>query len=187
MRTRLPLPKWALHLVGMFALLWGAAWLCGLRVNTSASLPTGLWLETMARPTNGLLTRGAIVTVCPPDAPSFRVAKQRGYIGGGWCPHEYQPLFKPVAAVAGDQVSISPAGIDVNGVHIANSAPLRADNAQQPLPTPRYGRYTVPAGSIWLVSSYNSRSFDSRYFGSVDISNVRSIVVPLWVRGHTYD
>jgi conjugative transfer signal peptidase TraF len=181
------LPKLTLQITGLFALLWAATWACGVRVNTSASLPMGLWVESARLPSNGLLTRGAIVTFCPSDAPPFRLAKQRGYIGGGWCPHEYQPLFKPIAAVAGDQVSISPAGIDVNGVHIANSAPLRADNTRQPLPTPRYGKYIVQPGSIWLVSSYNSRSFDSRYFGSVQISNVRSIVVPLWVRGHAYD
>lgn len=187
MRTRRPLPKWALHLIGSFALLWAVAWLGGIRVNTSPSLPIGLWLETAARPLNGLLARGAIVTFCPSDTPAFRLAKQRGYIGAGWCPHEYQPVFKPVAAVAGDQVLISPVGIDVNGVHIANSTPLRADNAHEPLPIPRYGRYSVPPGSIWLVSSYNSRSFDSRYFGSVEVSNVRSIVVPLWVRGHRDD
>jgi conjugative transfer signal peptidase TraF len=186
MRTRLPLPKWALHLVGWFAFLWAAAWLGGIRVNTSASVPTGLWLQTAARPPNELLTRGTIVTFCPSDAPPFRLAKQRGYMGGGWCPHEYQPLFKPIVAIAGDRVSISPAGIEVNGVHIANSAPLYADNAHQFLPTPRYGIFTVQPGFIWLVSSYNSLSFDSRYFGAVEISSVRSIAVPLWVRG-TYD
>jgi conjugative transfer signal peptidase TraF len=184
MSARLPLPKWALHLVGWVALLWAAAWLCGIRVNTSESMPTGIWLATGAPPSNGMLTRGVIVTLCPTDAPAFRLAKQRGYIGRGWCPHTYQPLFKPVVAIAGDEVSVSPVGIEVNGVHIANSAPLRADNARRPLPTLPYGRYTVPQGSVWVVSSYNSRSFDSRYFGSVKISNVRGIVVPLWVRGH---
>jgi conjugative transfer signal peptidase TraF len=186
MSAHLPLPKWSLYVVGWFALLWSATWLCGIRVNTSASLPTGLWLKTRTLAANGVVTRGAIVTLCPPDTPAFRLAKQRGYIGGGWCPQKYQPLFKPVVAIAGDQVSMSAAGIDVNGVHIANSTPLQVDNAHQPLPTPPYGRYTVAPNSIWVVSSYNSRSFDSRYFGAIEISHVRSIVVPLWVTG-THD
>jgi conjugative transfer signal peptidase TraF len=185
MTLRPPLPAWCLHIVAWFALAWAAAWLFGIRVNTSASLPTGFWLETGSPTSTGGLKRGAIVTFCPSDAPAFRLAKQRGYIGAGWCPHAYQPLFKPVVAIAGDQVSVSPVGIEVNGVHIANSAPLDADNARRPLPTLRFGRYTVAPGSVWVVSSYNSRSFDSRYFGSVEIANVRSIVVPLWVRGHT--
>lgn len=185
MNARLPLPKWVLYMVGGLALLWAAAWLGGIRVNTSASIPTGVWLETAAPPFKGALVRGAIVTFCPPDTPAFRLAKQRGYIGAGWCPHAYQPLFKPVVAVAGDRISVSPTGIDVNGVHVPNSAPLRADNARKPLPTPPYGKYTVSPGSVWVVSSYNRESFDSRYFGSVEISAVRSIVVPLWVKGHT--
>jgi conjugative transfer signal peptidase TraF len=183
MTARLPLPMWSLHVLAWVVLLWAAAWLSGIRVNTSASLPTGLWVEK-GPPANGVLTRGVIVTFCPADAPPFRLAKQRGYVGGGWCPYGYQPLFKPIAAIAGDQVSIGPAGIEVNGVHIPNSAPLRADNALRPLPTLPYGTYTVSPGSVWVVSSYNRRSFDSRYFGSVEISNVRSIVIPLWVRGH---
>lgn len=183
MTTRLPLPKWSLHMLGLIGLLWAAAWLLGIRVNTSASLPTGLWLEKGSL-ASGVLPRGAVVTFCPSDGPAFRLAKERGYVGGGWCPHAYEPLFKPVVAIAGDRVSVSPAGIDVNGVHIANSVPLRADNVQRPLPAIPYGRYIVAPGFVWVVSSYNSRSFDSRYFGSVEISNIRSIVVPLWVRGH---
>lgn len=182
MTARLPLPKWTLHIVGWFALLFAAAWLLGIRVNTSASLPKGLWLEKGSRSADGVLTRGAIVTFCPSDVPAFQLAKQRGYISGGWCPHTYQPVFKPVVAIAGDHVLLSSTGIDVNGVHIDNSAPLSSDSARRLLPTLRYGTYTVAPGSVWVVSSYNSRSFDSRYYGCIEISDIRSVVVPLLVR-----
>jgi conjugative transfer signal peptidase TraF len=185
MNTLRPLPTWSLYVAGCFALLWATAWLIGIRVNTSASLPTGLWLERGSPPLYGKSIRGAVVIFCPSDVPAFRLAKQRGYVGAGLCPHAYQPLFKPVVAVAGDLVSLSPEGIDVNGVHIFNSTPLRLDNARRVLPNPPYGNYTVSPGTVWVVSSYNSRSFDSRYFGSIAVANIRSIVVPLWIRGRT--
>ncbi len=50
------------------------------------------------------IARGDIVSICPPDTAVFRAARARGYVPYGRCPGGYEPLLKPVAAIAGDIV-----------------------------------------------------------------------------------
>lgn len=159
---------------------WAAVWCLGIRINTTASVPLGLWLE---RPASHALSRGDYVAICPTDTPVFRIARDRDYIEAGWCAGGYEVMFKPIAAVAGDVVQVSPDGIEVNGVAIANSAALTQDSKHQQLAAVRAGTYVVPAGWLWLVSSYNNRSFDSRYFGPLPATQVRGLVSPLLVDG----
>jgi len=71
----------------------------------------------------------------------------------------------------------------VNGAPVANSQPLVLDRAGRPLPQLARGRYVVGAGDAWLVSSYSCSSFDSRYFGAVEMVRVRSAVRRLWTAG----
>jgi type IV secretory pathway protease TraF len=43
------------------------------------------------------------------------------------------------------------------------------------------GSYRVGPEDVWLLSSHDPRSFDSRYFGAVPVANVLGIAHPLWV------
>jgi type IV secretory pathway protease TraF len=43
------------------------------------------------------------------------------------------------------------------------------------------GRYVIPPGEVWLVSTFSPRSWDSRYFGPVPASAIVSALTPLWV------
>lgn len=157
------------------ALFWGGVQLAhtaGWRINHTASLPTGLWrVSPITRP----IARGDIVNFCPPDTPIFRLARGRGYIGQGACPEGYEPLLKPVAAVAGDVVEISAGGISVNGEKINQSAVLGTDQQGRAMPRQRPGMVVVATGELWLISNYNPASFDSRYFGAVPIGQVAGI------------
>jgi conjugative transfer signal peptidase TraF len=103
--------------------LAGAA---GLRVNASASMPWGLWRVAA---TEAPFERGEIVSVCPPDGAAIREAARRGYLPAGPCPGGYEPLVKPVAAIAGDLVKITAAGVAVNGEPMADTAQLGEDSA----------------------------------------------------------
>ena len=80
----------------------------GLRINDTPSMPRGLWrvVATDSAP----LRDGAVVTICPPDTPPIRVGAGRGYLPPGSCPGGYEPLVKPIAATAGDCVTVSAAG-----------------------------------------------------------------------------
>ena len=163
------------------ALLLGTlltARVAGLRVNATPSMPRGLWRVTMAETP---LRRGQIVTVCPPDTPAIHKAARRGYIPAGTCPGGYEPLVKPIAAVARARVNVSAAGVAVNGAPIASTAQRAEDSAGRPLESVAAGIYQVARGEVWILSAHDPRSFDSRYFGPVPVESIRGEARPVWV------
>ena len=173
-RRRFPvLPVAGMFIAGMLAVGGNA----GLRVNATASMPRGLWLVRAAGP----IRRGEIVTLCPPDRADIRQALRRGYVGSGDCPGGFEPLLKPVAAIAGDRVEVTDQGITVDGRSVANSRPLAHDERGRRLHPVPSGSYRVDSGWVWLLSGYNPRSFDSRYFGPVPVRAVTGKARPLLV------
>ncbi|MGH9344886.1 MAG: conjugative transfer signal peptidase TraF, partial [Terriglobia bacterium] len=143
----------------------------GIRLNTSASLPIGLYKTTSD-------TTARLIAFCPPGLAAS-LSESRGYRGRGNCPDGAEPLLKPIVAASGDLVEVSPQGIAVNGRLLPNSAPRAFDTKHRPLPHWPFGNYRVAGGTVWVVSSYNPRSFDSRYFGPIQISSTRCRLQPL--------
>lgn len=153
------------------AVVAGVFYFGGIRVNASASLPIGLYRLTSD-------PAAKLVAFCPAE-PFGSLSANRGYRGKGNCPDGAEPLMKPIVAMAGDTVTVSPAGVAVNGVLRPNSAPIPFDTKHRPLLHWPYGRYTVASGAAWVISSYNARSFDSRYIGPVPRASIRSHLRPL--------
>lgn len=147
----------------------------GLRINTTPSLPRGLWV-VVGDP--GTVRIGDVVTFCPPLVPALVEARERGYVGPGNCPGGLEPMMKPVVALAGDTVAVSSAGVSINGQVLVHSKPLTRDGAGRPLPQAEGG--TVAASQVWVLSAHNERSFDSRYFGSIPHAQLTAILRPLW-------
>jgi conjugative transfer signal peptidase TraF len=139
--------------------------LCGLRINASPSLPVGLYLVTADRSAN-------LVEFCPAE-PFATLALSRGYRDPGVCADRGAPLLKPVVAKAGDIVDLSALGISVNGVFLPNTAPLSKDTRDRVLEAWPSGHYRVAPGTVWVSSSYQARSFDSRYFGPIYVAAIR--------------
>jgi len=137
----------------------------GLRINTSPSLPVGLYVVTSDSSAN-------LIDFCPAE-PFAALSLVRGYRAPGACRDGGAPLLKPVAAKAGDLVELSWHGISVNGFLLANTVPLSKDTKGRPLEPWHFGRFFVAPGTVWVASSYHSRSFDSRYFGPVDTTAIR--------------
>ena len=156
--------------LAVFMLFCGASKL-RIRINTSPSLPIGLY-QVASGPD------ATLVEFCPPE-PFGSMANARGYRQRGTCPDGGAPLMKPVVARAGDVVSVSKRGVAVNGRGLLNSVPLTRDTGGRPLTPWPYGTYTVQPGTIWVISGYHPRSFDSRYFGPVPEALVRNCVRPL--------
>ena len=92
-----------------------------------------------------------------------------------------QPIVKPIGAVAGDQLEIHASQLSVNGQPLPNSATQPHDQYGRALPHVPWGTYRVAPGTVWLVATHHSRSWDSRYFGPVDIDTIQSGVVPVWI------
>ena len=144
--------------LGAFALFHFAH----LRLNTSVSLPVGLYKMS---------SKGSFVEFCPDD---YGLSAVRHYRAKGVCPDGAAPLLKPVVGKAGDQIIVRPTGVAVNGRLLPQTAPLSRDSEGRPLTHWPFGSYTVARGMLWVASSYNSRSYDSRYFGPVAESTVRA-------------
>lgn len=151
--------------------LFGVSTLARLRLNLTGSLPIGLYLVTDGPP-----TRGAVVLVCLP-ATWAEFARSRGYVPeGGSCPGGTTPIGKPVFAVPGDTVTVTEAGLLLNGTVVPNTRPLTSDRRGRPLPSLPEGEHVVRPGELWVVSAYSGLSFDSRYFGVLPLASVRARV-----------
>ncbi len=162
---------WALSL--LFAVVWLLASF-GYRVNLTPSMPKGIYQHTA-----GPLKHGDLVSFCLADPEFIKLAQERGYLQGGSCPSGLQPLFKRVAALPGDSLSVTAEGISINGQLWANSQIQATDSAGRAmfcalLPA------EVPAGQALLLSDEHRGSFDSRYFGLAGLNRV-NLVKPLWI------
>ena len=177
------------HTVAGFALLMLAAFLGGmlatpalqaliarhnLRLNTTPSLPVGLYQRTSS---------SKLISFCV-DEPYARLALERGYRSRGAvepCGDGGEPLLKQIVAEEGDLVTLSAEGLAVNGALLPNSRPLRLDSAGRTLRGFPFGSYITRHGEVWVVNSYNRLSFDSRYYGPVRIAEIREYLKTLLV------
>ena len=166
-----------LSVAAAVALLTGStfvAGLAGVRVNTSSSLPLGLYIRTDQ-------SSAGLIEFCPSE-PFASLSRERGYrVRGFTCPDRAVPLVKPVVARVGDVVSISPAGIAVNGRLLPNTAALTRDAANRRLEAWPSGIYRVRPGTVWVASTYSRGSYDSRYIGPVEEKSIRGRLRPLWL------
>ncbi len=157
---------------GVFALV-AVFILNGARVNSTASFPRGLYWKI-----NAPFKKGDLVIFCPPKTPVFAEAKERGYIGAGFCPGGYREMIKKIVATEGDRVTISEKGVAVNGVPIFDSMPSTEDRAGRPMPHYETD-CTLKNNQVLLMSDYNPLSFDGRYFGPINSAQIRSVIRPV--------
>jgi conjugative transfer signal peptidase TraF len=165
----------AVAIAGIVVLSLGAVgYLAGVRINTTQSIPLGLYW-TSGQP----IVKGAYVLFCPPEANLFAVARARGYIGAGFCPGGYGFMMKRVVAANGDTVSISDDGVRVNAELLPLSGPLKKDKAGRPLLRFSSSRFSLDGSEVLLMSDVTGASFDSRYFGPIDRSQIKTVITPV--------
>jgi conjugative transfer signal peptidase TraF len=153
-------------------LIVGSMPICGIRINTSYSLPMGAYVRTTD-------PRVDLIEFCPEGR--FAVESSlRGYRTHGFCPDGAVPLLKPVVARLGDTVDVSAAGIAVNSRLLPQTAPVTKDRCGRPLQAWPTGRYRVAEGTVWVASSYSRGSYDSRYMGPIPTRLIRSRLRSLW-------
>ncbi len=154
--------------------LAGAGYFAGARVNTTKSIPVGLYWTS-----NAPVDRGAYVLFCPPKLGVFDDAKERGYIGAGFCPGDFGYMMKRVLAAKDDAVAVTDDGVRVNGELLPLSAPIKADKANRPLPRYQPARYTLGNSEVLLMSDVSATSFDGRYFGPINRSQIKTVIYPV--------
>ncbi len=134
--------------------------------NASASVPIGLYRVVTTRP----LCVGDTVAVRPSPALS-RFMAQRRYVEAN------VPLLKPIAATSGATVCRTGLSVTINGRTTVSA--LARDRAGRPLPA-WSGCYRLRAGQLFLIAPSHPDSFDSRYFGPVDRSQILGRAAPMW-------
>jgi conjugative transfer signal peptidase TraF len=152
----------------------------GLRLNFTPSMPLGIY--RFAAVSVREIHRGMLVAVCAPSRAA-QLGRRRGYVSRGACAENCEPLLKTVAAIAGDDVTISPSGVNVNGRILRDSRPLAIDRAGRPLLSWPRGHFHIARGAIWLHADHE-RSWDSRYWGPVPTRNVLAKAVPVLINVH---
>ena len=146
----------------------------GLRVNTTRSIPVGLY-----RIVDEPVEKGDYVIFCPPKLDIFDEAKERGYIAAGFCPGDYGFMMKRVLAAENDRIVLTEAGVSINGELVPSSSPLTTDKAGRAMPRYQFSDYTLGKSELLLMSDVSDTSFDGRYFGPVNRSQVRGVIRPM--------
>ncbi|MGY2488396.1 S26 family signal peptidase [Cupriavidus sp. CP313] len=165
-----------LSTLGLTALAWASfvSPLPHLTYNPSDSMAVGWYrvdpLGNRATLLQGSVHVGSIVlTRMPVEAAAL--AAQRGYLPA------HVPLLKRVGAVASQQICIVGRSVRIDGVPVA--AALAADRMGRPLSSWQQCRRLV-SGELFLLSTTDPASFDSRYFGPITASAVIGVAHLVW-------
>lgn len=150
----------------------------GIRLNLTESQPLGLYQSAP-----GPLARAGLVAVCLPQNLAIQ-GRNRGWLRPGDCPGGVAAVLKEVVALPGDFVTVSDAGLSVNGGRIAHTQRQALDSKGRPVEAVSAGFYRVSFGEVWLVANASPRSWDSRYYGPVPLDAIRTPMRPLitWSR-----
>jgi conjugative transfer signal peptidase TraF len=162
---------------GFAALAWASfvSPLPRLTYNPSDSVAVGWYRVDPLGHQAGSLSRplpvDSIVLV-PLPAKAAVLAAQRGYLP------TRVPLLKRIGAVAGQEVCVAGGIVRIDGVPVAVA--LLADRIGRSLPSWQQCR-RLKLGELFLLSTVDPASFDSRYFGPVAASTVIGIAHPVWL------
>ena len=154
--------------LGIAALAWPSLHTSVARIvyNPSDSVPPG-WYRI--GPPESLHVGSIVLVRLPADAAAL--AAQRGYLP------EHVPLLKRIGAMSPQQVCIEKYIVRIDGMPVASA--LKADRRGRLLPVWQQCR-ALRDGELFLLSTTNPASFDSRYFGPVAVSAVIGSAQPLW-------
>ena len=158
----------------IYLVLFVQLWLMDIHLNTTPSIPLGLY-----RVTHEPITRGMLVVFCLP-AQVAKFGRERGYVEAGTCPDGSKPAVKEVVAVAGDRIDIGQEGLVVNGEVAQSSVNVSQDSRGRPLPSMPFGRYFVSRGEVWVLGRHDVRSWDSRYYGGIPTDSIQSTARKVW-------
>ncbi|WP_096663469.1 S26 family signal peptidase [Polaromonas sp. AET17H-212] len=137
-----------------------------LGYNPSDSVPRGWYRIESA---DSLQVGNIVLARLPVQAATL--AAQRDYLPAGI------PLLKRVGAVAPQRVCMDGASVRIDDVAVASVLPV--DGRGRPLSAwPQCRR--LARGELFLLSSTNPVSFDSRYFGPIRASDVIGNAQPIW-------
>ena len=159
---------WIASLIGLAALATSSALFANRQIviNTSPSVPSGLYLRSTAAP-----AVGQIVDFRIPQAARNYIEKRTGQTGEDWY------ILKPIVAGPGDRVDTTGECLMINGRQIAQMPPTN-DSGGHPLPVWRENRVLGP-DEFFVFSNRIPNSFDSRCYGPIRRQQIEAVRAPL--------
>ena len=140
-----------------------------LYINTTPSLPEGLYITTDSIPVKGDI----VVFDAPPEIAGIADAR-------GWKPAGI-PFMKKIGATAGETYEIREEDGTLQfyiGTEYIGRV-YEKDSQGRPMPL-RIGKFDVPEGHFLPIAE-NEKSFDGRYYGPIPRKCIRSSAKPLLV------
>ncbi|OPX94261.1 MAG: Peptidase S26 [Syntrophorhabdus sp. PtaB.Bin006] len=135
-------------------------------LNLSPSVPLGLY--RLIAPGN--LSVSDLVVFDPPQGVHPYIYGRR-WLPQGW------PLIKYVGALPGEAYSVEKGSIYINQRYIGPVYDRDDQGNRLPQIT---GTHTVKAGMFLPLSTHIARSFDGRYFGTVEMASIKGKASPVW-------
>jgi len=138
--------------------------------NSTPSYPTGLYFVEQ----QSAYTKGELVLICADGNKEFEI-KNKGYVTASTthCTNGFAPLIKKIVANKNDVVEVTQAGVYINKVKQSKSTILPQVEACM-------GLHYLKDDAIWVMSDFNSASFDSRYFCELSINKIIGKVRFFW-------
>jgi len=96
--------------------------------------------------------------------------------GRHWMP-DGVPFLKELAALAGDRVCVRADRLEINGRYVGPV--YERDSQGRPLPQ-NLGCFEVREGMFFAASAHLEKSFDSRYFGPLPLTQLLGEARPVW-------
>jgi conjugative transfer signal peptidase TraF len=134
--------------------------------NPTESAPRGWYL---IHPAAQLEIGDYVIAQLPHHIAAF--AAKREYLP------RHVPVLKRIAATAGQRVCVRDGTVLIDGAAVATT--LARDGKRRPLTAWPHCR-KLETGELFLLNASAPSSFDSRYFGPLDVSFVRGRANLLW-------
>lgn len=118
--------------------------------------------------------RGDLVSLCLFDLDHLQAVVG---VPRGTCLSGFVPLFKRVAAVAGDHVAVDDRGVRVNGQLLEETEPEQSVCWHVGCTS---FEAMLPPKTYLVLSENRELGFDSRYFGPLPLSHMQHRLEPVW-------
>ncbi len=152
-----------LHALGVIFLLHEL----GFRFNFTDSMPHGIYQIVPGKPGRGDLITFSLAE----DNPYFPISLERHYLGL----YGNRPLLKTLAGLPGDSIEISAEGVCINSKLLPHTQVKINDRYGRRLPI-LLKSTVIPSAKALALSNYTENSFDGRYFGLVNMDQVRRVI-----------
>ena len=138
-------------------------------INWTTSEPRGLYLE---------VKHSQMAEICLTKEQGQQAANSGENFLSGRCPGGHSPTLKGLFyATKEEPIVFSGYGFEIGGRLLINTAPLLSSSTGMPLTSIEFKKYDQ---GIFAISTHNSHSYDSRYFGTIESSQIYGYAFPIF-------